>query len=531
MFRCLQRWSLTNLTKLSSCSRCHQSRYAYQHQTIARAGPSASSALTYNFRSEYADSDFSEASSFGAGALALTLLLPGALWWFAFRQTDYPLPMPKAFEAAGVVVHPDLRIRKDRQKGSGLFIRKPVDADVVLLRVPRSVVLSGSVAQQVLGCPDLAPEVALCALLAEGRRNAESSSQEDALGLREYLLALPRDFSSLPLTYDEEEADKQLRGTALPVALAALRARCEEEQHEAVTKLGEQLQAVWSQKHWRWAKAAIMTRAGVCQIQDPNSPSEEPDIGVVPLVDFVNCSASPTAKCRVAADGAIELVAVVDISAGSEVTISYGKQSQEQQLFTFGFILTESSLEVMTPLAMIAPPSAEDVGEPTQGNPYTKDLKSALLRLLFLERQDDLEATNVDSTDGLSTSLPPLARLRATKASDGSLKVDVSELYATANLLQSSDSELQKVLSHVKETGVLPKKLREEASVAALQMLRNLMQDWQLELTAEQTKSKESRYDAAHIFRKSSADLVEAALVKIREEEELAAALSGSALS
>merc|ERR1719221_636398 len=104
--------------------------------------------------------------------------------------------MPRALSAAGVVVDPRLRLRSRGPKGAGLFVTAPTPAGATLISVPSQAILTGELAQRVLGCPELAPETALCALLAEARRDAEGGRQ-DALGLREYLLKLPTRFTSL----------------------------------------------------------------------------------------------------------------------------------------------------------------------------------------------------------------------------------------------------------------------------------------------------------------------------------------------
>ncbi|CAE8585203.1 unnamed protein product, partial [Polarella glacialis] len=196
---------------------------------------------------------------------------------------------------------------------------------------------------------------------------------------------------------------------------------------------------------WLWARAAVMTRAGAGTIptegpggeassSEEGPPSSRP-LAIVPLVDFANCAADPSARCRLCADGAVEVVTVADMPIGAEVTISYGFQSQEQQLFTFGFSLPESPMEVMAPLPMVLPPQEEAI-KGTAGNSY--EVRSALLRLLFLERRDELEVSAA-----FSSALPPLAMLRSA-ASTGSgratvqevaIEADISELLAVANLL------------------------------------------------------------------------------------------------
>lgn len=370
-------------------------------------------------------------------------------------------------------------------------------------------------------------EVALCALLAEARRQAEKG-QEDILGLREYLLALPSDFSTLPLNFSQEEANMQLRGTVLPLALHALWEKLESDRELAVAALGERLQSVWSRDTWYWAKSAVMTRAGICSTSSSASPATGGDhddsvvaIGIVPLVDFANCAANPSAFCRADAD-CIELVVARSLSAGSEVTISYGSQCQEQQLFTFGFALPESPTEVLAPLSISVDDQIVDAGEDSAIGHDDKSavkalqLRAILLKLLYLERKDESEASN---------AYPPLARLKSSSAS-----VDVSEMVAVANLLDMSEAELKEVVAHVKTAGALPEKLRTEASLGALKHLTDLLQDWLTELTLPVSSPKNPRFEAARHLRAQTVAVAQAALQEIHARELRAAASLGASL-
>ncbi|CAE7731591.1 SETD3, partial [Symbiodinium sp. CCMP2456] len=310
----------------------------------------------------------------------------------------------------------------------------------------------GDAWQRVLGCHDLAPDVALLALLAEARRAAEKG--EDLLGLKEYLLSIPADFPMVPLTFSEEDVDLHLRGSSLLLALAAQNGQLEEEQKVALEHL-PQLTAPWSIDRLRWAKAALLTRAGPCFSASTGEEAEAMQ-GIVPLVDFANCSADPTARCRVGTDDSIELVAARDLQAGEAVTISYGQQSQEQQIFNFGFALDSSSMDLLTPLAMVVPPEVTTAVE----------LRSVLLKFLFLERGEQ--------ADGLGGDLPPVALLRARSLEE----IDVSEMRAVANLLEMPEAELRSVADHVKSQQVLPASLKAKASPAALRRLLVLLDAW-----------------------------------------------------
>ena len=122
------------------------------------------------------------------------------------------------------------------------------------------------------------------------------------------------------------------------------------------------------------------------------------------------------------------------------MTISYGEQSQEQELFTFGFSLDSSALELLSPLALQA-------DEP---------LRQALLRLLSLDRLPN----------GMQHDLP-YALLRASAQSAQS--ADLSELYAAATVLSSSVEELRVMAEEVKKTRRLTPP---EPTRAALQALK-----------------------------------------------------------
>eukprot|EP00435_Cladocopium_sp_Y103_P067916 s55_g30.t1 len=356
-----------------------------------------------------------EASCHTPAALAAVLLLPIGFWYW--RQQPTELPMPKALQASGASIHPSVR-KSFTTAGAGLVLRCAVPQGQCLLRVPRSAVLSGHLAQNLLQAPSLEPDVALCTLLAEARRCAEQGN--DLIGMRDYLLALPRAFPSLPWFLHKEDAAAELRGTALQPCLRVLIDKEDENRQAVLSLLGDRLQAPWSLERWRWARATFMTRAGVYGLE------EDGNVGIVPLVDFANCSADPTAACCINGEF-IELVTVRPLEAGEEVTISYGQQSQEQQLFTFGFFLDNSPQEIMTPLAMMA-----------EGDGQENRLRQALLRLLFLERSEG---------DAAVQEMPPFAMLRK----KGQV-LDLAELYATAQLLEMSQTELGEVAKQVEAT-------------------------------------------------------------------------------
>eukprot|EP00913_Durusdinium_trenchii_P027388 g25693.t1 len=384
-----------------------------------------------------------------------------------------------------------------QQQHSGLVVVAPVEEGEALLRVPQSAVLSGKMAQQVLGV-DLEPDLALVALLAEARARAEEG--QDIIGLKEYLLlgledgdelarpradsrtlglSLPRHFHGLPWVFDDEEAASELRGTALQPCLQLLQAKEDENRQVLQARLGERLATAWSAERFRWAKAVVMTRAGIHEVsEDWDEAEPEPSVAIVPLIDFANCAEVPSAFCRLH-KGFIELVTRQALKAGDEVTISYGEQSQEQQLFTFGFFLESSPVEIMTPLAMTVPTEVTTAVE----------LRNVLLRLLFLERQN-AEVQGIDrvmpfpnaSAEGSMADLPPFAMLRARSSG-----LDLSELYGVATLQELPENQLRQVADEVRKTSrlALP-----PPSSESLKRLKALLQEWHAELSVEASSSR-----------------------------------------
>lgn len=440
-----------------------------------------------------------QASSLGvAGATAL-LAVPAVLWWQARGRADggAPLPLPPALRAAGASVEPGLRLRRCRERGAGLFVGGAVPAGTTLIRVPAAAVLSGERARGVLGATAeaLEPEVALCALLAEARREAEVG--KDALGLREYLQALPRTFPSLPLHLVADEAGaEELKGTALLAAAEALRWQSEGERELALACLGEALTAIWSPELWLWAKAVLLTRAG------PNVNAAHGALAgtgrcaaIVPLVDFANCAELPTAECQLSSDGDVRLVTLRDLQPGEEVTLSYGTQSQEELLFTFGFSLPGAAVVATSPLPL---ESAES------------KLQSALLRVIALDRSDE---------EGGGISGFPLARITRAAGAGADAAADASELWAAANILEMSDAELKQLAAEVAGTGSLPRALKQRASPPAQRRLRNLLEAWRSELGPPSSRPGKQHFLAAHSYRTQCRQLVDAALQQLCVEE------------
>ncbi|CAK8990586.1 Hypothetical protein SCF082_LOCUS2299 [Durusdinium trenchii] len=387
--------------------------------------------------------------------------------------------------ASGAQVHPALQRTPDiGPRGSGLVVVAPVEEGEALLRVPQSAVLSGKMAQQVLGV-DLEPDLALVALLAEARARAEEG--QDIIGLKEYLLSLPRHFHGLPWVFDDEEAASELRGTALQPCLQLLQAKEDENRQVLQARLGERLATAWSAERFRWAKAVVMTRAGIHEV----SEEPEPSVAIVPLIDFANCAEVPSAFCRLH-KGFIELVTRQALKAGDEVTISYGEQSQEQQLFTFGFFLESSPVEIMTPLAMTVPTEVTTAVE----------LRNVLLRLLFLERQN---------AEGSMADLPPFAMLRARSSG-----LDLSELYGVATLQELPENQLRQVADEVRKTSrlALP-----PPSSESLKRLKALLQEWHAELSVEASSSRSGEKPVfLRAYRKRCVELVEQALKQLTEK-------------
>eukprot|EP00927_Polykrikos_kofoidii_P055848 TRINITY_DN50035_c0_g1_i1.p1 TRINITY_DN50035_c0_g1~~TRINITY_DN50035_c0_g1_i1.p1 ORF type:complete len:505 (-),score=84.60 TRINITY_DN50035_c0_g1_i1:115-1629(-) len=428
------------------------------------------------------------------------LAVPAAViasWWYGRQRTDSPLPLPRALAAAGVFVDERVRLHKAKSKGSGLFVSKAIPSGTVLISVPAPAILSGELARSILGMENLDPEIALCALLAEARREAEIGN--DTIGLLEYMLKLPDSFPSLPFCLDGDELEKELRGTALFPAARALQIQSEEERSAAVDALGDRLQAVWSKERWTWAKAVILTRAG----PSLNIALDVRDSAIIPLIDFANCDAvNPAAECQLSDSGDVSLVTRRPLHGGDEVTLSYGEQNQEELLFTFGFVLPGVETDTTSPLGL-------------ESGPGMSRLRAGLLRLLALDRQDDGGKT------------VPAARLLWTSeaSNDGAASnVDVSELWSAANLLDMSEDELRDVASEVARSNRLPAELGQRVSVPAQRRLREMLHAWLLEfetLPSGEVPPRSNRckeFEAIRAYRLNSRRLVEAALKRLDAE-------------
>eukprot|EP00929_Paragymnodinium_shiwhaense_P028756 TRINITY_DN16602_c0_g1_i1.p1 TRINITY_DN16602_c0_g1~~TRINITY_DN16602_c0_g1_i1.p1 ORF type:complete len:537 (-),score=131.83 TRINITY_DN16602_c0_g1_i1:54-1610(-) len=442
-----------------------------------------------------ADDVFYASSAF-TGLMAMALVAPAGCfitWWLLRVKQSSPLPLPRALAAAGVRVDERICLRDCGSRGRGIFATSRVPAGTVLLKIPAAAILSGEKACEILGASDLDPQVALCALLAEARREADAG--RDTLGLLQYLQELPASFSSLPFCFSDEDLARELGGTALAAAASALKLQAEEERAAAVERLGDRLEALWSPERWQWAKAALLTRAGPRLNIATGSGGGEVSEGcqmIVPLVDFANCALDPTAECRTGADGEVILVARQEIRSGSEVTISYGEQGPEQLLFTFGFLPANAAerLSVASPLPL------------QDGN---SKLRGVLLRLLLLERSDD------------AGSGMPSARL--SWGTDGA--VDVSEMWTAANLHAMSEDELKEVAASVTSSGKLPAELAEKLRPSAAQRVRSLLQEWESELVeqpAAAAAAAGSRFAPVRAYKSSCLALVNAALQRSKDE-------------
>jgi len=363
------------------------------------------------------------------------------------------------------------------------------------MRIPTSAILSGDIAQQILGV-DLDPEVALCALLASARADAEAGG--DVLGLREYLLMLPSKFESLPLCMTNSEIAVELSGTALLPATVMLQNAVEKEWQLIVEALSDHSKQAPSEEEVLWAKAVLLTRAGP-NLGIEHASSDKPDrtapgVAIVPLVDFANCAASPSAECKLCTSNELLLVAKHSLAPGEEVTISYGEQTQEQLLFTFGFLLPEAPIVATAPLLLQHKESA---------------LRHAMLRLLAMDRE--VEGSIGDT---------PLARLRWV---DGD--VDVSELWAAANIYEMSDDELRKVASaSARESpGYMCAVLGKQTTVGARIRLRGLLDEWEAELSVQEKKSFRRKHLAPlQAYRTQCRHLVQAAQQRLLQEEAMA---------
>jgi len=429
------------------------------------------------------------------------LLLPVMLVWRSFqpRKIEQPMPITQKMLDAGVDVDPRLHMRDMCDQGVGLFVSSQVPAGTVLASIPAALVLSGERACAILGEDGLEPDVALCALLAEAKRAAARG--QDILGLQDYIGALPKSFPSLPFCIaGSEDGAKELAGTALLPAALALRARCLEEREAALTILGDKLEASWSEDLWFWARAAILTRAGPSlHALHGTSGHAGTCVAIVPLVDFANCAANPSAECHLDEQAEVNLVARHELPAGTEVTLHYGAQSREQLLFTFGFALPELPAVATSPLSLESPDSP---------------IRHALLRLLAL---DSSSSSAGGENEGAAAFAPPMARLLGPVE-----HVDVSELWAAANIHMMDEASLRKTVAAAGATSALPKELGLTAwSPAARSHLRNLLEEWCKQLQPLQGRGKPI-LNNVRSYRADCRAMVEAALRRLEDEERVA---------
>ncbi|KAH8893416.1 SET domain-containing protein [Thozetella sp. PMI_491] len=174
-------------------------------------------------------------------------------------------------------------------------------------------------------------------LLASGAASAGVSNP-----WTEYIKFLP---SSIPLpTLWSEEERALLQGTSLEAALAA-KLRALNTEFDDLQEITEEM-PFWSEVLWEkgsvslrdWIYLDALYRSRVLEL---------PRFGdaMVPCIDMVNHSGRPRAYYEVNEKDEVALLLQpsVKLSAGDEVTISYGQgKSPAEMLFSYGFLETES---------------------------------------------------------------------------------------------------------------------------------------------------------------------------------------------
>jgi len=383
----------------------------------------------------------------------------------------------------GAKVDPRLRVLSGA-RGRGLFVEGGCPEGTVLLSVPPQAVLSPDRAARLLlqgvseapgagradgGAAEGALQWGLLPALLAWVRAELDGGRPASFGLGPYVDVLPRSFPSLPLCLTEEDAERELFGTALLPATQQLRARLLADR-DAARQVVEGRRAsggsedatrsgMWSDGLWLWACGVLLTRGGLgLSLSGGAYDLDRPSLAIVPLVDLANCdSQAPTCEVRAGPGGEVCLVTLRTLAPGAEATFDYGVRSHEQTLFTFGYLPDSGEFAVTSPLQL----GCEDQG----------GVRHALLRLLALDQQEDEQQL---------VGPAPAARLR--RPTGGLGPVDASELIAAANLLEMSSAELKVVAGQVASAGGLPTDLGLKPKPVTRDRLLALLEAWSVDL-------------------------------------------------
>lgn len=177
----------------------------------------------------------------------------------------------------------------------------------------------------------------------------ESAAEEPNNGERRfaaYVASLPREqqsgvWSSSPL----------LQHTSLWPAIQAKRRHIEAWSRTTPALFDDDAAA--SLQMWQWAEGIVSSRTlGIAEALSDSAHEEEPhellpglssspDVVLVPGLDMCNHASGPTARWQPASEaGELSLVATRDIGIDEQITISYGEDKTNDELyFNYGFVM------------------------------------------------------------------------------------------------------------------------------------------------------------------------------------------------
>ncbi|BFZ58692.1 hypothetical protein PYCC9005_005757 [Savitreella phatthalungensis] len=249
----------------------------------------------------------------------------------------------------------------DQAGGSGRQVRalSTLTRETTLIHVPKARLLNLKTVGREAGFEYRRPPCSAHPALSVYLLAHRSDPPEGTLGT--YIASLPRDFSSVPLTWTPEECE------LLPASTRSLlsKQRAEYDAHlEAAKHLCEKYPAYngicldndAGLAAFQWAWLCVNTRT-IWQSISPSSPPQD-NYALCPYIDMVNHAptattadtnkASPVATLRHTLTGlTVVVTSGTPISKGDEVCISYGAHANDALLVEYGFCLENNADDVL----------------------------------------------------------------------------------------------------------------------------------------------------------------------------------------
>jgi histone-lysine N-methyltransferase SETD3 len=232
--------------------------------------------------------------------------------------------------AAGAYVDP-IEIRVDERGSRGLFAARAVRAGEILIRVPRTLVVTHDVMAETPAGGSVASIAGMLHSRYEIHAVWLASERADPRSAwRPFLDAMPASFPSLPASRTTDEL-VALEGTR---ALALVRQRAEELHRDLtiVSDLVDEAREL-SREALVWGHQAASTRG--FRTDDDARPA------LVPIADMAN-HGEACASFSFAANGDFEVHARRDLDAGREIYTDYGRNSNARWLAGYGFALPDN---------------------------------------------------------------------------------------------------------------------------------------------------------------------------------------------